>query len=430
LAGGAIAVKVAIIGSGIAGNVAAYRLHREHEVTVYEAGDHVGGHSHTHTVQLQDRSFQVDTGFIVYNDWTYPEFAALLGELGVASQPTTMSFSVRNDMKGLEYNGTTLNTLFAQRRNIVRPSFLAMVRDILRFNREAPRLLSTGVGEQPLGELLRARRYSRSFVDDYIIPMGAAIWSANPRSMFSFPARFFVRFLMNHGMLSVNARPQWRTIEGGSARYVEKLTAPFRDRIRLRTPVESIRRQPGSVFVKAQGLEAQRYDAVFLACHSDQTLRLLADATLAEREVLSAVPYQRNEAVLHTDTRLLPRRRLAWACWNYHSLPDKAAALALTYNMNMLQNLQAPETLLVTLNRSDSIDPARVILRTSYDHPVFTPDSVLAQARHREVNGVQGTYFCGAWWRNGFHEDGVVSALTAVTHFEQDHAQRAVHRSA
>jgi predicted NAD/FAD-binding protein len=423
-------MKIAIIGSGIAGNVAAYRLHREHEITLYEANDHIGGHSHTHTVQQAGRSFAVDTGFIVYNDWTYPQFSALLAELGVASQATTMSFSVRNDLKGLEYNGTTLNTLFAQRRNLVRPSFLAMVRDILRFNREAPRLLGLGLGEQPLGEMLRAGRYSRPFVDDYIIPMGAAIWSTNPRSMFSFPARFFVRFLMNHGMLSVNDRPQWRTIAGGSARYVEKLTAPFRDRIRLRTPVESIRRQPGSVFVKARGLEAQRYDAVFLACHSDQALQLLADPTPAEREVLLAIPYQRNEAVLHTDTRLMPRRRLAWACWNYHSLPDKAGPLALTYNMNMLQNIDAPEPLLVTLNRSDAMDPSSVILRTAYHHPVFTPGSVAAQARHREVNGAQGTYFCGAWWRNGFHEDGVASAMTAVAHFEQDHAQRAVHRTA
>lgn len=423
-------MKIAIIGSGIAGNVAAYRLHHQHEITLYEAASHIGGHSHTHTVQQAGRSFEVDTGFIVYNEWTYPAFTALLKELGVATQPTTMSFSVRNDLKGLEYNGTTINTLFAQRRNIVRPSFLAMVRDILRFNREAPRLLGSRIGEQPLGELLRAGRYSRPFVDDYIIPMGAAIWSTNPGAMFSFPARFFVRFLMNHGMLSINDRPQWRTIAGGSARYVEKLTAPFRDRIRLRSPVDYIRRQPGSVFVKARGQEVQRYDAVFLACHSDQALQLLGDATPAEREVLGAIPYQRNEAVLHTDTRLMPKRRLAWACWNYHSLPDRAGPLALTYNMNMLQNIAAPQTLLVTLNRSDVIDPAHVILRATYHHPVFTPASVAAQARHREVNGMQGTYFCGAWWRNGFHEDGVVSALTAVEHLEQDHAQRAVHRTA
>jgi predicted NAD/FAD-binding protein len=305
-----------------------------------------------------------------------------------------------------------------------------MVRDILRFNRQAPQLLLQGEGELPLGEVLQRQGYGKSFVDHYIIPMGAAIWSTNPAAMFRFPARFFVRFLMNHGMLTVNDRPQWRTIVGGSARYVEKLTAPFRNRIRLRTPVEWIRRQPGSVMVKAQGHDAERYDAVFLACHSDQALRLLADPTQAEREVLGAIPYQRNEAILHTDSRLMPRRRLAWACWNYHSIANHQGPLALTYNMNMLQNLDARETLMVTLNRSDMIDPGKIILRTTYDHPVFTPASVAAQARQRELNGWHGTYFCGAWWRNGFHEDGVVSAIEALTHFGQDHAQRAVHRSA
>ena len=423
-------MKIAIVGSGIAGNVAARRLHPGNEITVYEAASHVGGHSHTHSLDIDGRRLEVDTGFIVFNDRTYPHFSALLNELGVASQASEMSFSVRNDAEDLEYNGTTVNSLFAQRRNILRPSFLAMVRDILKFNRQAPQLLLPGAGEMPLGELLDRRRYSRSFVEHYIIPMGAAIWSTSPGSMFSFPARFFVRFLMNHGMLTVNDRPQWRTVVGGSARYVDRLTAPFRDRIRLRTPVEWIRRQPGSVFVKARGHEAERYDAVFLACHSDQALRLLGDPTRAERETLGAIPYQRNEAILHTDSRLMPKRRLAWACWNYHSIADREGPLALTYNMNMLQSLETRETLLVTLNRSEMIDPSRIILRVPYHHPVFTPASVAAQARHRELNGWHGTYYCGAWWRNGFHEDGVVSAMDALAHFEQDHAQRAIHRKA
>jgi uncharacterized protein len=423
-------MRIAIIGSGIAGNVAAYHLHREHDITVYEAGSHVGGHAHTQTLDMEGARVEVDTGFIVFNHSTYPRFMALLDELGVASQPCAMSFSVRNDARDLEYNGTTVNTLFAQRRNLLRPSFLAMVRDILRFNRQAPLLLSQGEGELPLGEVLQRQRYGRSFVDHYIIPMGAAIWSTSPGAMFNFPARFFVRFLMNHGMLTVNDRPQWRTIVGGSARYVEKLTAAFRERIRLRTPVEWIRRQAGSVLVKARGLDVERYDAIFMACHSDQALQLLADPAPAEREVLGAIPYQRNEAVLHTDQRLMPRRRLAWACWNYHSTAGHHGPLALTYNMNMLQNLATPETLMVTLNRSDMIDHRRVIQRVTYHHPVFTPASVAAQARHRELNGFRSTYFCGAWWRNGFHEDGVVSAMEALAHFEEDHAQRAVHRTA
>lgn len=341
-----------------------------------------------------------------------------------------MSFSVRCEASGLEYNSATLNTLFAQRRNLLRPAFLGMVRDILRFNREALDLLDDPGDELPLGELLVRGRYGRAFVEHYIVPMGAAIWSTDPESMRDFPARFFVRFLQNHGMLTVNARPVWRTICGGSARYVERLTAPFRDRIRLRTAVDWIRRLPGSAIVKARGHEAARYDAVFLACHSDDALKLLADPSAAEREVLGAIPYQENQAVLHTDVSLLPRKRRAWAAWNYHVVPSHRGPVALTYNMNILQRLDAPTPFLVTLNRTDAIDPARIIKRINYRHPLFTPASVAAQARQREVNGPLRTYYCGAWWRNGFHEDGVVSALDALSHFEQDHAQRAVYRTA
>jgi predicted NAD/FAD-binding protein len=260
--------------------------------------------------------------------------------------------------------------------------------------------------------------------------MGAAIWSTDPAQMLDFPARFFVRFLHNHGMLTVNDRPVWRTIVGGSARYVERLTAPFADRIRLAAPVEFVRRLPGGVLVKARGHEAQRFDAVFLACHSDEALRLLGDADPAEREVLGAIPYRRNEAVLHTDGRLLPRSALARAAWNYHRLAEPAGPVALTYCMNILQRLEVPVPLLVTLNRAAAVDPARVIRRMSYAHPVFTPASVAAQARQRELNGARRTYYCGAWWRNGFHEDGVVSAEAAVRHFEEDHAQRRLYRSA
>jgi len=423
-------VKIAIIGSGVAGNVVARRLHRAHDITVYEAASHIGGHTHTHSVEQAGRRYEVDTGFIVFNDRTYPHFIALLDELGVASQESSMSFSVRNEASGLEYNGTTLNTLFAQRRNLLRPSFLGMIRDILRFNREAPALLAERGGELPLGELLARGRYGRAFVEHYIVPMGASIWSSDPASMLEFPARFFVRFLHNHGMLTVNDRPVWRTIRGGSARYVEKLTAPFRERIRLNTPVEWMRRLPGSVIVKARGSEALRFDAAFLSCHSDQALRLLADPSRVERDVLGAIPYQANEAVLHTDTRLLPKRRLAWAAWNYHVLPEDRGPIALTYNMNILQRLDAPTPFLVTLNRSEAIDPARVIKRITYHHPLFTPSAVAAQARQRELNGAHRTYYCGAWWSNGFHEDGVVSALHSLAHFEQDHAQRPLHRSA
>jgi predicted NAD/FAD-binding protein len=422
-------VKIAVIGAGIAGNVAAWHLCRRHEVTVFEAGSHVGGHTHTHEVEQDGRHYAVDTGFIVYNDWTYPNFVRLLEDLGVASQDSSMSFSVRDERSGLEYNGTSLNGLFAQRANVLRPSFLRMLRDIVRFNREAPGLLAQ-TKEPALGEYLRAERYGRHFIEHYLIPMGAAIWSTDPALMLAFPARYFVRFLHNHGMLSVNARPQWRVIQGGSARYVEKLTAPFRDRIRLNAPIAWVRRMPGHVLIKPCEGEIARFDAVFLACHSDQALALLRDATAAEREVLGAIGYQRNEAVLHTDTALMPRSRRAWAAWNYH-LPDGPRhGATLTYNMNILQSLDAPRPFLVTLNRSDAIDERHVIRRIAYDHPLYTPAAVAAQARHHEINGVQRTWFCGAYWGFGFHEDGVVSALKALEHFERHgHAQRALSRA-
>jgi len=423
-------MKIAIIGSGIAGNVAAHRLHKEHEITVFEAGAHVGGHTHTHEIDSHGERYAIDTGFIVFNDWTYPNFIALLSELGVESQASVMSFSVHNEASGLEYNGTTINTLFAQRSNLLRPSFYRMLRDIVRFNREAPALLASST-DIALGDYLAAHHYSSEFIGDYLVPMGAAIWSTDPARMLAFPARFFVRFFENHGMLSVDARPQWRAIRGGSARYVDKLVAPFRGRIRLNTPVESVRRMRDCVLVKARGAEAQRFEHVFLACHSDQALGLLADATPLERQILGAIPYQENEAVLHTDTSMLPHARRAWAAWNYHVVRESSERVALTYNMNILQSLAARETFCVTLNHSERIAPVKIIKRLVYHHPLFTPAGVAAQQRQHEINGQQRTYFCGAYWRFGFHEDGVVSALDAVEHFEQTaHAQRDLSRVA
>jgi predicted NAD/FAD-binding protein len=427
---GALLVKIAIIGTGIAGNVAAYHLQREHDLTVFEASNHVGGHTHTHEIEHEGRHLAVDTGFIVCNDRTYPRFLELLEELGVPLQPSDMSFSVQAP-GGLEYNGTTLNSLFAQRSNLLRPSFYRMISDILRFNREAPRLLHAADDSLLLGEYLDSQEYSPQFIEHYILPMGAAIWSAGTDTLRAFPARYFVRFFHNHGMLSVDDRPQWRTVRGGSARYVEKLVAGFRDRIRLRTPVESVRRTPFGVLVKAAGGEAERFDRVFFACHSDQALRLLSDASATERAVLGAIRYQRNDVLLHTDTRMLPKRRLAWAAWNYHLVDRVAERVAVTYHMNILQRLESRTPLLVTLNLSDRVDGRRVIRELQYGHPVFTPEAVAAQARHAEIDGADRAYFCGAYWGFGFHEDGVASALAALDHFRQvEHAQRALHRTA
>jgi predicted NAD/FAD-binding protein len=412
-------MRIAVVGTGIAGNVAAYHLSREHDITVFEAESHIGGHTHTHDVELDGNRHAIDTGFIVFNDWTYPRFIELLTDLGVEAIDSEMSFSVKCARTGLEYNGTSLNGLFAQRRNLLRPAFWRMLRDILRFNREAPALLTPDAADVSLGQYLRANSYSRQFVERYLIPMGAAIWSAAPETMRQFPARYFVRFFHNHGMLSVDDRPTWRVVRGGSARYVEKLTARFRDRIRRNSPIETIRRLPTQVLVKPRGHEPERFDAVFLACHSDQALRMLADPSTEERQVLGAIPYQPNDVVLHTDTSVLPRRQRAWAAWNYHIPRLPQDRVAVTYNMNILQRLVSHTPFLVTLNMTDAIDPAKIIKRLSYQHPMYTPAGVAAQSRQGEINGPNRTYYCGAYWRYGFHEDGVVSALNALGHFQQ-----------
>ena len=422
-------MKIAIIGTGIAGNVAAYHLAREHDITVFEADGRIGGHTNTVSVTHAGRDYAVDTGFIVFNERTYPNFIELLEELDVGWQDSDMSFSVQHERIGLEYNGSTLNSLFAQRSNLFRPSFYRMIREILRFNREAPRLLEPGAPQVSLDEYLAQGKYSREFVDHFIIPMGAAIWSAKPAVMGRMPAGFFVRFFHNHGMLSVNDRPVWRVIKGGSNRYLDKLVAGHRDRIRLNSPVESVGRSATHVEVKVRGGESERFDHVFIACHGDQALKLLADPSPVEAQVLGTFSYQDNEAVLHTDPSLMPRRRLAWAAWNYHIPADAQERVALSYNMNILQSIEAPVQFVVTLNHTHAIDPGKIIQRIVYSHPVFTPEAVAAQARHAEVNGANRTWYCGAYWRNGFHEDGVVSALDALRHFREhtEHEKRDIH---
>ncbi len=412
-------MKIAIIGSGIAGNVAACRLRDEHDITVFEANDYAGGHVNTIDVDDDGTELAVDTGFIVFNDWTYPNFIALLDEFGVASKPSTMSFSVQCERSRLEYNGTTLNTLFAQRSNLLRPSFYRMIRDILRFNRDAPLAFPGDEQTGLLGDYLDENGYSAEFVDHYLLPMCAAIWSADPNAIRQAPGRFIVRFLENHGLLNVDDRPVWRVIEGGSRAYVEKLVAGHRDRIRLSSPVQQITRDRAGVDVKAWGQDVERFDHVFIATHSDQALKMLTDPTPIETEVLSAIRYQKNEAVLHTDESLLPKRKLAWAAWNYHIAEQQSGPASVTYDMNILQDLESSTTWCVTLNDTARIDPDKIIRYISYDHPLFTREGVVAQGLHAEVNNGNRTFYCGAYWRNGFHEDGVVSALTAVEHFEE-----------
>jgi uncharacterized protein len=407
-------VKIAVVGTGIAGNVAAYLLARDHDLTVFEQNDWVGGHTNTVRVDAVDGPHNVDTGFIVFNEERYPSFVKLLDQLGVASQPSSMSFSVRSDEDGLEYSN---RALFAQRRNAVSPSFYRMIADIVRFNRSSRRLLLEADDSVLLGPFLEEHRYSRGFVERFLYPMGAAIWSADPLQMREFPARFFARFFTNHRFLDVLGQPPWRVIRGGSCKYVDKLTASFRDRIRTKTPVTRVRRRDDHVLVTTRGGEPERFDEVVLATHADQALSVLEDATPREREILSSFRFQENVAVLHTDTRLMPVARRAWACWNAHVPQERTGAVAVTYDMNLLQSLRTREEYLVTLNRSDDIDPTKVLRTIRYHHPVYSRAAVSAQRRHDEISGRSRTHFCGAYWGFGFHEDGVSSGLSVARHF-------------
>lgn len=409
-------MRLAIIGTGISGLTAAHLLAGDHELTIYEANDYIGGHTHTLDVPAAGRTWAVDTGFIVFNDRTYPNLNRLFDALGVAWQPSTMAFSVRCERTGLEYRPSSLNTLFAQRRNLLRPGFWRMIRGVMRFRRRCHEVLSADP-DLTLGEYLDRSGYPREFIDYFIVPMGAAIWSAEPGDFRRFPARLFVEFFSNHGVLTIRGQPKWRVVRGGSRTYVDKLVAPFRDRIRLGTPVRSIRRRADGVEVTAEGCGAETFDEVIIAAHSDQALAMLADPTDAERDVLGAIPYQSNATVLHTDASLLPRCRRAWASWNYHIPREPRPGVALTYYMNMLQSLDAPVHFCVTLNRNEDIDPSAVLASLIYEHPVYTPAGFAAQGRHEEISGLNRTHYCGAYWGYGFHEDGVNSALAACRFF-------------
>jgi predicted NAD/FAD-binding protein len=405
-------VRIAVIGAGVSGLVAAHQLHPDHDVTVFEAAVYAGGHTNTVRVDGADATLDVDTGFIVFNTKNYPNFERLLGELGVASQRSDMSFGVGDEAGDFEYASTSANGLYAKRGHLASPAFHRMVLDVRRFQREARALLASD--EDPsLAGWLQDRRFSAAFVDKLIVPQAAAVWSADPAQMWTFPARFLLQFFDNHGMLDLKERPEWRVVQGGSRRYVEALTAPFADRLRLGTPVDAVVRDDDGVTVTPRGGAPERFDHVVLATHADQSLALLgADATRAERELLGAFPYAPNEAVLHTDERLLPRRRRAWASWNYHLLSTPTGKPTVTYHMNRLQSLRSERQWCVTLNRTEAIDPARIVRTIQYAHPIFTAEGARAQARVAEISGGRGrTHFCGAYWGWGFHEDGVVSGL-------------------
>jgi predicted NAD/FAD-binding protein len=410
--------KIAIVGAGVSGLTAAHLLHPEHEITVFEASSYAGGHTNTVRVDTAYETHHVDTGFIVFNDRNYPNFEKLLEQIGVAGQPSDMSFAVTDERGDFEYSSTSANGLFAKRAHLAQPWFHRMLADVVRFQRAARGLLSSNAPGPSLGDWVEQMRFSRPFIDKLIVPQASAVWSADPRQMWTFPARFLAEFFANHGMLGLRDRPEWRTVKGGSARYVEALTKPFADRLRLSTPIEAIERSDDHVLVTARGGEPQRFDEVVLATHSDQALKLLADPSDREHELLGAIPYQPNEAVLHTDHMMLPRRRRAWASWNYHLLDEPAGKSTVTYHMNRLQSLRSSTQFCVTLNRTEAIDQNAVIRKIDYAHPVYTAAGEAAQKRHHEISGAHTrTHFCGAYWGWGFHEDGVVSGLRVAERF-------------
>ena len=410
-------MKIAIVGSGISGNSLAYTLSKEHDITLFEKNNRLGGHSHTHEIISQGKKINVDTGFIVFNKKTYPLFTKLLDELNVHYEKSDMSFSVFSKDRNFEYNGTTLNTLFSQRKNIFNYKFIKMIYEIIKFNKVALTLLSAKT-EISLETFLRQNNFSDYFCKNYILPMGSAIWSSNINSMLKFPAVFFVKFFNNHGMLNINDRPQWLTVTNGSKEYVEKLTASIKKNIRLNCPVKAVKRNKDSVEVKSSdGTEI--FDYIFFACHSDEALKLIIDPSAQEKEVLSSIPYSKNEVTLHTDESIMPNNKLTWAAWNYNIDSTNDMPIALTYNMNILQNLKTQQTILVTLNDNGNINPEKVLKKINYDHPLFSLRSVEAQKNYGIISGVNRTGYAGAYWGNGFHEDGISSAYNAIKFFKE-----------
>ncbi|RDZ28067.1 NAD(P)/FAD-dependent oxidoreductase [Lysobacter silvisoli] len=403
-------MRIAVVGSGISGLSAAWLLSRRHEVVLYEAQDRLGGHTDTHRIGIDNRVVDVDTGFIVHNPIHYPLLTRLLDELGVASQPTVMSFSVQDARSGLEYNATSLDTLFCQRRNLCSPRFWGMLRDLARFYRAAPALLDLPGPGPTLGDYMRSHGYGEAFVHQHLVPMASALWSSPASGILAFPAQYLVRFMANHHMLQLSGRPPWRVVRGGSRRYIDAMAARWNVQVRLGTPVRGVARDEHGVTLRCDH-GCERYDQVVLAGHSDQSLALLEDADAAERAVLGAIAYQANDTVLHTDATLLPRRRKAWAAWNAYLPADPAGVCTVSYCMNLLQGLPVATPLVVSLNRSQDIDPARILVRRRYHHPVYTPAAVAAQARKPQIQGLRRTWYAGAYWGWGFHEDGIRSGV-------------------
>jgi predicted NAD/FAD-binding protein len=408
--------RIAVVGSGIAGLGAAWLLQRRHRVTLFEGADRLGGHTHTHAIESAAGTVHVDTGFIVYNPDHYPLLSRMFSELGVQSQPTTMSFSVSDERTGFEYEASDLRGLYCRWQNAFSVRFHRMLWDLLRFYRLAPALLAAPEPGPALGEWLATHHFSKGFVDDHLLPMAAALWSSPERQILDFPARSLVQFMHNHCMLQISGRPPWRVVQGGSSSYIAAMLPRLKEvEIRLGSPVQSLARVADGVDLvsrePAGGLRNEHFDQVVLACHSNQALALLKQPSELERELLGALPYQSNDVVLHTDISLLPKRRRAWAAWNALKLADAEQRCTVSYSMNLLQSLPGPTQYIVTLNATDRIDPAKILRRLDYQHPLYTLAGSRARARRAEINGVDRIWYCGAYWGHGFHEDGLRSGV-------------------
>lgn len=412
-------MKIAIIGSGISGLSAAYYLDSEHEITIYEAEEYIGGHTHTVPVYEGSNTIWIDTGFIVCNPKNYPNFLKFIDELSVSLQKSSMSFSVSSLVNGLEYNGTSFNSLFAQRKNFFNIDFLRMLKDIVAFNKEAKNLITADNYSLSLQQLINNLKLSNYFKNYYLLPMISAIWSNDQSAALLMPAIFVCRFLNNHGMLNINDRPQWYSICGGSHTYVKSIVSKIKAKILTNTPAINIMRtQSGVVIQTVNGSEI--FDKVIIATHSNQALRLLQDPSKAESSVLSAMNYQTNEVVLHTDINLLPRNRQAWASWNYKILSLSQDKLCVTYNMNILQDLNCSQTYCLSLNQTAQIDPTKILYKFVYSHPIYNNEMINAQSKYSSISGVNNTYYCGAYWGNGFHEDGLNSGLKVVEQIKEE----------
>ena len=412
-------MKIAIIGSGISGLTSAYLLHKKHDITLFESNNYIGGHTNTITVNDENNNqLNVDTGFIVYNNDTYPNFVKILNKLKVETQPSTMSFSLSCERSGMEYGTGNLKALFGNKSNIISFQFYKLLFGIFTYFKKAKIFLKHNNDfSYTVLDFIKSAKINNYTYEKFILPMASAIWSTNFDEIEQMPAKYLFEFYKNHDLLSINPSKKWRVIKGGSKQYVSKLIKPFDNRIRINSKVRSIKRAKNTIYLKTDHNEKEEFNAVILACHSDQALKILEDSTNQEKEILANIPYQLNQAILHTDTSVLPKNKKMWSSWNSYIPKEQNSNVSLTYNMNILQSIKSKNTFCVSINMENNINPSKIIKKINYSHPTFNKKSVFAQSQKNKISGIKNTYFAGAYWRYGFHEDGVLSALDVCKNF-------------